>query len=46
VRNVYKVFEIFVGEPQGKRSFGRTGVDGMIILNRVRRCGLNACGSG
>jgi len=41
---------IFVGKPERKRSVGRGGVDGRIILNwifddRVERCGLEASGT-
>jgi hypothetical protein len=30
-------WEILVGKPEGKRSIGRIGVDGRIILKRIFR---------
>jgi len=31
------VYRVLVGKPEGKRPFGRQGVDGWIILGRISR---------
>jgi len=36
-REVYRVYRVLVGKPEGKRPLGKPGVDGWIILGWISR---------